>query len=49
VADRRREIGIRMTLGAGRSGVVAQVMKQGVCSPPSGSSLASPARSASTD
>ncbi len=30
VAERRREIGIRMSLGAGRSRVLAQIMKQGL-------------------
>jgi putative ABC transport system permease protein len=30
VAERRREIGIRLALGAGRSSVLAQVMKQGL-------------------
>jgi ABC-type antimicrobial peptide transport system permease subunit len=30
VAARRREIGIRMALGAGRSTILAQVMKQGL-------------------
>jgi ABC-type antimicrobial peptide transport system permease subunit len=30
VAERRREIGIRLALGADRSNVVAQVMKQGL-------------------
>jgi putative ABC transport system permease protein len=30
VAERRREIGIRLALGAGRSSVVAQVMRQGL-------------------
>jgi predicted permease len=30
VAERRREIGIRMALGAGQSNVLAQIMKQGL-------------------
>ena len=30
VAERRREIGIRMALGADRSNVITQVMKQGL-------------------
>ena len=30
VAERRREIGIRMSLGAGRSRVLAHIMKQGL-------------------
>ena len=30
VAERRREIGIRMSLGADRSSVLAQIMKQGL-------------------
>jgi ABC-type antimicrobial peptide transport system permease subunit len=30
VAERRREIGIRMSLGADRSRVLAQIMKQGL-------------------
>ena len=29
VAERRREIGIRMALGAGRSSILAQIMRQG--------------------
>ena len=48
VAERRREIGIRMSLGADASNVLAQIMKQGLAADRLGVVRGLPAHSAST-